>query len=306
MRSSYSDFFTGSFVKLPEANSPISIAAGSFWISSCIFRVLLAQAITSTSSNTRVVVENSIFSGISVSSCSGGAVYFVSASSEIVFNRVCGFNMNTASVSGAFAFISTKSTGKCDFHESSFAFCAVSESANYGSLYLTNGQQDHSIINATNNNANTRSFIFADYAVQGNVKYSCIIGCKSQFALCEHWNYCSGNYSYTNIINNTGSSLFYQDRSHSTLRMYICVFIGNSDSLFQRAGGVMDVFDSYFDKTYISNGASLYNTKSISFTFTHKLFHTAECKGFSTQYFTEKIPKKLISLLPVFYIQIVE
>ena len=151
LKFSFEQFYEG-IISNPSIskNIPFRIVTSSnYWIQQSFFNSLSfinGGAISSTTANSKFLIEFSTFYRCTSTNSHGGAIFINSTSSEIVLNMICALDCYTVSTTstanaGQFMFNIVSSSGMNFLNYVSISFCTTFLGSRRAPIYLINGKQ---------------------------------------------------------------------------------------------------------------------------------------------------------------------
>ena len=211
LRSSYSTFFSDSFLSNSSKNQQIYITHGSYFLTFCIFNFFHSLTsgcvFFSSSNNLNMVLENSIFNHCTSQSYGGAISFRCSTNGGSAITKVCSFNCSASDTSldfgGLFSFTHTTSSKINHYSLISVSFSGFSI---FGSntIALHSGKQQIININSSNNYGYWCSGLYCFNQYTSNCNYSTFINnnCNSICVASRYDNGASLLFN-SNIVNNT-------------------------------------------------------------------------------------------------------
>lgn len=209
----------------------------------------------------------------------GGAIFFdCQSGGEFLMKCSTGSKCQTGDSGtnyelGQFILSYVSNSKKNTIEDLSIQQCSISTvGKRAGSIYFGYGDQVSSRINSSYNSVYYHSSIVYLYAKSLVSNYYCSYCCSSQHSICI--NFCGGlnfSFRFSNVVSNSQQQNLYgilinggTSGLDTTTTISSCIFVGNHNRLFHRAGGRMNIYNSYIQTSYSSNGASIFSTITVS------------------------------------------
>ena len=282
-RSSFSEFFPDRMV---ECYSRYQTPPANFYLAQCFFSMV--NTLTGNggvlyylASNIHMVVEDCVFASCSVNG-RGGAVYFESSQGGSAFNRVCAYDcMTTTDKQGQFADITTSAGKKNWFQYTHIVRCdpLVASNGNQAPVYMTNGQQNISFFNASNNYATTNTGLSSQNPVSFNCKFATYANNRPASFTVVYISTGGASQMYmSNFVNNTSPNTNAIIQSaNQNFAIEECAFYNNLNPLF---GGFLTAYYcmiSHAGAQTIGTDCAYISNLAFSSTFSLTNFGTALC-----------------------------